>query len=129
MQTLIWTLTLVVMALWSALAWTVYAVWNLLVTLPWPQVLVRLQAQGQALPPWLEPWLGPVWRVWLDAVTAAGPALEALGRLVQASAGWLADAMPVLLAVGWGLGAMVLLLVAAVASGATAWLGRSKPAA
>lgn len=41
MQLLIWTVTLLVLALWSALAWTVNAVWSLLATLPWPQVLAR----------------------------------------------------------------------------------------
>jgi hypothetical protein len=129
MQILIWTLTLLVLALWSALAWTVHAVWNLLTTLPWPQVLAQLQAHGNNLPPWLEPWLGPVWKVWLDLLAAAGPALEALGGVLRGSANWLVDAMPVLLTIGWGVGALVLLILAAAASGVTAWLRRGPAAA
>lgn len=121
MLILITVVTVLLLALWTALAWAVHAVWGLLGTLPWAQALDRLQALP--LPEWLAPWFGTGWRAWLEA---AEPLLRQAGTWLQTSAGWLGDAVSVLIWLTWGLGTVLVLLMAGLSAGAVAWSRRGR---
>jgi hypothetical protein len=111
MQILIWTLTLLLIALWSGLAWALHA----LMTLDpnWVNGMASFIVQW----PWAETlnqWL-PGWQELLLAL--ASFTHNALGWL-GASAGWLVGAV-------WVLGLLAVLLPAGIVSGIVAWSRRS----
>ncbi len=123
MLILIAAMTVLLLGLWTAVAWAAHAVWTLLATLPWAEVLARLQALD--VPPWLAPCIGSGWQAWLDA---AAPLLRQAGHWLQTSAAWLGDAVAVLIWLAWGLGAALLLLLAGLVAGVVA-LSRRRTAA
>jgi hypothetical protein len=116
MLIVIWTLGLLLLLLWSATMWAAHVGWQMLATLPWSQAAGRVRELQ--LPPWLELWLGPAWRDWLEA---AAPMIEWLMRVLQGSAGWLEGLMPIVLLAVWGAGAFVLLLLTTLAAVALGW--------
>lgn len=116
----LWTLTLVVLLLWSGLCWAAHGLWGLMAGVPWGEAVRQLKAVP--LPDWLDLWLGSAWRETIDAVA---PALQVLGQWLQGSAQWLLDAVPLLIGVVWGLGTLLTLAIAAAASSGI-WLYRRK---
>jgi hypothetical protein len=113
-QILVWSVTLLLLGLWSLLAWGTHA----LLTLD-PSWIGELEPLIAQWPPgdWLEVWL-PGWQQWvqtlLELVQTALRHLGALAGIVVWSA--------------WGLGALALLLPAALASWALAAYERRRPA-
>lgn len=117
----VWLVGLVLLALWSLTMWAAHAAWGVLSDLPWDQAAERVRSLQ--LPPALEVWLGSAWREWIDAMA---PLIEWLVRLLQGSAGWLQEAVPVLIWGVWGLGSLALLVLTAVAAGAVGWVRRRR---
>lgn len=117
----VWAVGLLLLVLWSASMWVAYLGWTMLAALPWSQAAEA--ARSIQLPPLLELWLGDAWREWLGAMA---PLLEWLMRTLQGSAGWLEGIVPVALIVLWGVGAIGLLAMTAVAAGALGWWRRRR---
>jgi len=102
MHILIWTLTLLVLGLWSLLAWGTHA----LLTLD-PSWVGSLKPLVEKIPygALIEGWL-PGWQ----------EMLLALADLTQSLLGWVGGAAGLVVGVLWGLGALVLLGLAALLS-------------
>ena len=115
----VWLVGLLLLALWSLTMWAAYAAWGVLAGLPWDQAAE--QVRTMQLPPAVEIWFGGAWREWIDA---AAPLIEWLVRLLQGSAGWLEGAVPVLIWIAWGVGALALLVLTGIAAGAVGWFRR-----
>lgn len=110
------------LALWSSLMWAAHGLWGLMTQVPWAEAVAQLKAIPTS--GLLEPWLGPAWHEWIDAVA---PFMQWLGALVQGSAAWLAGAVPVLLWLVWGLGAALLLVLMLAGAGAVMWFRKRQP--
>lgn len=118
MHLAIWIVTALLLGLWSMLAYGVGALAGLTTGLSsglpvdWYALLTRIPGAA-----WLGDWL-PGWR---EAVVAAA---QAIGT----GLGWLGGALPVIVWVGWGLGAVVLVLCASLLSGLMAWARKAERA-
>ncbi|MBK9136284.1 MAG: hypothetical protein IPM15_18565 [Betaproteobacteria bacterium] len=117
MQLAIWIFTAVVVVLWLALGYGVATLASLAAGLQgmpaeWYELIGRVPGA-----PMMDIWL-PGWR---EAVVQTA-------ELVGVTLGWLGAALPALVWVVWGLGALCIIAFAAVLSGIVA-LARRKPAA
>jgi hypothetical protein len=117
MHIAIWIVAALLVGLWSLLAYGAGTLAGLaagLSGLPadWYPLLDRIPGAA-----WMGDWL-PGWR---EAVVAAA-------QVIGMALGWLGSALPVIVWVLWGLGAVTLVLCAAVVSGIVALAGRSAPA-
>jgi hypothetical protein len=114
MKTLIWSLTLLLAALWSGLVWLTHGLsaW-LLGSVSAPALKdAGSTVAGLALPPvppWLAPWLDPAWLA--DAQDFAAAVLGWFGGVLPSGDTLLAWVGP-LLWVGWGMGLLLLLALA-----------------
>lgn len=118
MQLAIWIVAALLLGLWSLLAYAVGTLLGLAAGLS-NGLPADMYALLDHIPgaPWLGEWL-PGWR---EAVVAAA-------QTIGAGLGWLGGALPAVLWVAWGLGALVLLLFATLLSGIVAWARRAAPA-
>lgn len=123
MMLAVWIVGLLLLVLWSGLVWSVHLLWSWLMAVPWADAMQRLREWPVPAP--LEPWFGTWWTQWLQE---AAPLLQWMGEMLQGSARWVVDAMPILLWATWALGALLLLAVMG-AVGAGVWWMRRRQAA
>ena len=116
----VWTLGLLLVALWSAAMWAVHLGWTMLAALPWSQAAEAIR--DLQLPGWLELWFGEAWRA---LVQALAPTLEWALRVLQGS-DWLHELVPIALWVVWGLGVLFLLTFTALAGVVVDWFRRRR---
>ncbi len=124
MHIAIWMTGLLLLALWSATMWLGYSLSHLALTLPWQQAAATA-AQLQ-IPDLLKPFLDPIVLIfsgqsWANWVQGLAPLMQWLGNLLQGSAGWLVAALPVIAWIVWGLGALLVLALAAGGSAGVWW--------
>jgi hypothetical protein len=127
MHLLIWLTAILFLGFWSASVWLLYAGAQLALTMPWDQAIAAIRAieVPAVLRPFLEPFGA---EAWIGMVEAFGPLMQWVSSLFQGSAGALAGALPVLAWLLWGIGALMLIGLAAAGSVAV-WLvrcGKSK---
>jgi hypothetical protein len=118
MQLVIWIIAALLLALWLALGYGVASLAGLaagLQGLPaqWYELMGRVPGAA-----WMDAWL-PGWR---EAVVQTADVIAAV-------MGWMGDALPVLVWVVWGLGALGLVAFAALLSGIVALARRKSPPA
>lgn len=116
MHIAIWIITALLIGLWSLLAYGVHALVGLgagLAGMPADWLALVGQIPGTA---WLEIW-APWWR---EALVFA---VQSIGALL----GWVGSAAPVIVWVLWGLGALALVLCAALLSGLVALARKAAP--
>jgi hypothetical protein len=124
MKTLIWSVTVLLALVWSGLAWLTHLLSGWLLSAVEASQLKEASSTlaGLPLPPlpaWLSPWFDPAWLADWQAVGAS--LLGWLGGVLPSSDTLMAWVGP-LLWVGWGLGLLSLLALAATGH----WLaGRS----
>ena len=120
---LIWSLTFILLALWSVAAWAFHsvAVW----TISNAGTLTAGSATVDSLraPDWLAPWVPPELALaFTSMLSAAGPAVEAM--LGQAPA--LAGVLSVAVWAVWGIGSVLIVILGIVCSGVITLLRRRK---
>jgi hypothetical protein len=108
----IWLLALVLLALWSAFAWMSYALMNMVVGLPWNEVVIQLK--GLSVPAPFNEW-------WAFTVDLLGPVLEGMHGLLQVLLSFVGGALPVVVIVVWALGAFMLLALAVAGTLGVVW--------
>lgn len=118
MQLAIWIVTALLLSLWLLLGYGVASLGGLAAGLQgmpaqWYELLARIPGA-----PWMDLWL-PGWR---EAVVQTA---DILGSVL----GWMGDALPVLVWVVFGLGAVGLVALAAMLSGIVALARRRSPPA
>jgi hypothetical protein len=113
----IWLLALVLLALWSALAWMSYSLMNMVVGLPWHEVMTQLK--GVSVPAPFNEW-------WAFMVDLLGPLLEGTHGLLQSLLAFAGSALPVVVIVVWALGALILLAVAIAGTLGVVWWRKNK---
>jgi hypothetical protein len=128
MHIAIWMIGLLLLTLWSATVWLGYSLSHLALTLPWQQAATSA-AQLQ-IPEILKPFLDPIVLIfsgesWANWVQGLAPLMQWLGNLLQGSAGWLTAALPLVAWLIWGLGALLIVALAAAGS-AGLWFWRRR---
>jgi hypothetical protein len=103
----IWLLALILLFFWSAFAWMSHVLLGMISGLPWEQVLGQLK--GMSLP---EPF-GAWWTVMVDLLA---PVLQVSVPLLQGLLSFAGGALPVIVFVLWLIGAVILVILAILAT-------------
>ncbi len=121
MHLLIWMIGLMLLMLWSTAIWMGYSISHFAMTLPWDQASTELK--NMQIPELFKPLVEPIllifadgsWDAWVDSLA---PLTHWLSNLLQGSASWVASALPVIAWIIWGLGALLVIALAAGGSAA-----------
>ena len=116
MLIVIWLLVLILFGLWTALMWAGHSALVLASTMPWEQVLVKIQQWS--VPESVGPWLQHLMNMLI-------PLLQQLQALLPQIGGWILAIVVVI----WIAGGLLLALIAVILSAIIWAVRKSAPAA